>query len=48
MCTLVDPEDPNSFISNMGCGNDGVCVVEDDPEPSDSCDSFEDADRDNE
>lgn len=37
-CTLWDADDG---IEVAGCGDDGICVVSDDPDPSYSCDCYE-------
>lgn len=36
-CELFDPEHP---IDVFGCDEEGNCVVEDDPDPSVSCENY--------
>jgi len=41
-CTLWEEGDTSTFKdSAIGCDTGGICVCEDDPNPWDSCESFE-------
>ena len=40
-CTIADPS-----IDDNGCVENGYCVVEDDPDPSYSCENYETDDPD--
>lgn len=46
ICTLYD-EDVNTTweTDSVGWNEDGVCVVEDDPDPGFTCSNFEDIER---
>ena len=39
-CSVHDPG-----FEMGGCGDDGICVVDDDPFPGDNCESFQDISR---
>lgn len=40
MCTLYDEDVDDTFQQPQGC-EDGACISSDDPDPADSCDSYE-------